>query len=101
MNFNWKFMIGNIFRFIGAIVASLIFSFLVDMFHLAFFGGVTHFFANLSWSNWFSFDVLRGFLLPVAWTVLWLISMGLTWLVKGSKVLAILPIHCFYFRNNK
>ena len=79
----------------GAIVVAILFRFLVDFIHIAFFGGAAHFFANLSWSNWFSFDIFRGFFLPIAWTILWLIGMGLMWLVRGSKVIAALPIILF------
>lgn len=85
----------KVLRFIGAIITAWIFRYLVNFFHIAFFGGATHFIANLSWSNWFSFDILRGFLLPIAWTILWLIGMGLVWLVRGSKVIAALPLLLF------
>ena len=85
----------KVLRFIGAIVVAILFRFLVDFIHIAFFGGAAHFFANLSWSNWFSFDIFRGFFLPIAWTILWLIGMGLMWLVRGSKVIAALPIILF------
>ncbi len=88
-------MIYKVLRFLGAIIAALLFSYLVNFFHIAFFGGAAHFFANLSWSNWFSFDLLRGFLLPIVWTILWLIGMGLAWLVRGSKVFAALPLIWF------
>ena len=88
-------MIHKVLRFLGAMVAALLFSYLVDFFHIAFFGGIAHFFANLSWSSWFSFDVLRGFLLPIVWGILWLIGMGLAWLVRGSKVIATLPLIWF------
>lgn len=91
-------MIYKILRFLGAILSAVLFSYLVDIFHLLFFGGVVHFFANLSWSNWISFDTLRGFLLPVVWTILWLIGMGLAWLVRGSKWIAALPIIYFLLR---
>lgn len=85
-------MVKVILRFIGAIVAAMLFDYLVSFFHFAFFCGAAHFFANLSWSNWFSFDILRGFLLPIVWGVLCLIGTGLTWIVKGSKIIAALPI---------
>lgn len=88
-------MIHKVLRFFGAIVAALLFSYLVDFFHIVFFGGAAHFFANLSWSNWFSFDLFRGFLLPIVWAILLLIGMGLVWLVRGSKVIAALPIVFF------
>ena len=88
-------MFYKVLRFIGAIITALLFGYLVDFFHIAFFGGAAHFFANLSWSNWFSFDIFRGFLLPIVWTILWLIGMGLMWLVKGSKVIAALPLIIF------
>lgn len=91
-------MIYKVFRFFGAIIAAVIFSYLVDVFHVLFFGGVVHFFANLSWSNWLSFDIFRGFFLPIAWAILWLIGMGLAWLVRGSKVIAALPILYFILR---
>ena len=85
----------KVLRFLGAVVASLLFSYLVDFFHIAFFAGAAHFFANLSWSNWFSFDIFRGILLPIVWAVLWLIGMGLVWLTRGSKVIAALPLLLF------
>lgn len=85
----------KVLRFLGAIVAAYVFSFLVDFIHLAFFSGAAHFFGNLSWSNWFSFDLLRGFLLPIAWSFLGLIGMGIVWLVRGSKVIAVLPMLWF------
>ena len=88
-------MFYKVLRFIGAIIAALLFGRLVDAFHLAFFGGAAHFIANLSWSNWFGLGILRGFLLPVAWGVLWLIGMGLACLVRGSKVMAALPLVIF------
>ena len=88
-------MVYKVLRFIGAIVAAILFRFLVDFVHIAFFGGAAHFFANLSWSNWFGFDLFRGFFLPIVWTILWLIGMGMMWLVRGSKVIAALPIILF------
>lgn len=88
-------MVSKVLRFLGAIIAAFLFDYLVNGFHLAFFVGAAHFFANLSWSNWLSFDIFRGFLLPIAWTILWLIGMGLVWLVKGSKIIAALPILMF------
>lgn len=88
-------MLNKVLRFIGAIVAALLFRVLVDFFHIAFFGGAAHFFANLSWSNWFSFDIFRGFLLPIVWILLMFIGMGLVWLVRGSKVIAAFPLLLF------
>ena len=88
-------MFYKVLRFIGAIIAAFLFAYLVDAFHLAFFGGAVHFLANLSWGSWLGFDILRGALLPVVWTVLWLIGMGLMWLVKGSKAMAALPLVIF------
>ena len=88
-------MFYKVLRFIGAIIAALLFAYLVDAFHITFFGGAAHFIANLSWSNWLGFDILRGFLLPVVWGVLWLIGMGLACLVRGSKAMAALPLVIF------
>lgn len=88
-------MINKVLRFIGAIIAAVIFSYLVDTLHLSFFAGVAHFFANLSWTNWLSFDIFRGLLLPLIWTILWLIGMGIIWLVRGSKVISVIPIIWF------
>lgn len=88
----------GVLRFVGAIVAAVLFSYLLDIFHILFFGGVVHFFANLSWSNWISFDIFRGFLLPIVWTILWIIGVGLAWLVRGSKWIAALPIIYFLLR---
>ena len=88
-------MMYKVLRFFGAIIAALVFSYLVDSFHVAFFAGAAHFFANLSWSSWFGFDILRGAILPFMWAVLWLIGMGLVWLVRGSKVIAALPLIWF------
>ncbi|MBR2203378.1 MAG: hypothetical protein IJ914_04140 [Prevotella sp.] len=88
-------MFYKVLRFFGAIIAALLFAYLVDAFHLAFFGGAVHFLANLSWGSLLGFDILRGFLLPVVWGVLWLIGMGLACLVRGSKVMAALPLVIF------
>lgn len=88
-------MIYKILRFVGAIIAAVIFSYLNETVHLAFFAGAAHFFANLTWTNWFSFDTLRGFLLPLIWTFLSLIGMGLVWMVRGSKVISAIPIIWF------
>ena len=88
-------MFYKVLRFIGAIIAALLFRFLVDFFHIAFFGGAAHFFANISWSNLFGFEIFGGFLLPIVWNILWLIGMGLMWLVKGSKVIVALPLIIF------
>ena len=85
-------MVYKILRFLGAIVVAQIFAFGVSTFHIVFFGGAAHFFANLSWSNWLSFDTFRGFLLPIAWTVLSLIGFGLVWIVRGEKLIAAIPI---------
>ncbi len=83
---------GYVLRFIGAILAAAVFAAIVDMFHFLFFAGAAHFFANISWHNWFSLDTLRGFLLPLAWTIMWLVAMGAKWLVKGNIWLAVIPI---------
>lgn len=88
-------MLNNILRFLGAVACAFAFSFLVDASNLVIFGGTAHFIANLTWTNWLSFDLFRGFLLPVAWGVTWLLGMGLLWLVKGSIVHAVLPIIIF------
>ena len=85
----------KLLRFFGSIIAALLFSYIVDAFHIAFFAGAAHFFANLSWSNWFGFGVLRGFLLPVVWAILWLVGMGLVWLARGSKIIAAFPLVLF------
>lgn len=87
-----------VLRFIGAIIAAVIFSFLAEAIHILFFGGAAHFFANFSWSNWLGFDTFRGFLLPIAWAVLWLVGMGLQWLVRGSKKIAAIPVLYFLLR---
>lgn len=88
-------MFYKVLRFIGAIIVALLFARLVDAFHITFFGGAAHFIANLSWSNWLGFGVLRGFLLPIAWAILWFIGMGLAALVRGSKAMAALPLVIF------
>ena len=88
-------MFYKVLRFIGAIIVALLFARLVDAFHITFFGGAAHFIANLSWGSWLGFDILRGFLLPVVWGVLWFIGMGLAALVRGSKAMAALPLVIF------
>lgn len=88
-------MLYKVLRFLGAIIAAVLFSFLVDIFHNSFLEGAVHFFANLSWSNWFGFGLFRVFLLPIVWSILWLIGWGVTWLVRGSKVIATLPLILF------
>ena len=88
-------MIYKILRFIGAIITALIFNLGVNVIHIYFFGGTAHVLANLSWSNWFSFDTIRGFYLPIAWTILYLIGAGLVWMVRGSKIIAAIPIYIF------
>lgn len=82
-------------RLSGAFIASIIFSYLVDFFHMAFFGGTAHVIVNFTWRNLFSYDVLRGFLLPLIWTILWLMAWGICWIVRGSKIMAIPPILYF------
>lgn len=88
-------MFYKVLRFFGAIIVALLFARLVDAFHITFFGGAAHFIANLSWGSWLGFDILRGFLLPVAWAILWFIGMGLAALVRGSKAMAALPLVIF------
>ena len=88
-------MIYKVLRFIGAIIAASIFSFGVNFTYFSFFDEVSHFFANLSWSNLLSFDIFRGFLLPVAWAILYLIGAGLVRMVRGSKIIAAIPIYIF------
>lgn len=89
-------MIQKVLRFFGAVIAAFLFSHLVDFFHIVFFGGAAHFFSNLSWNNWLSLDLFRGALLPLVWAILWLIGMGLVWLVRGSKGIAALPLIWFF-----
>lgn len=90
-------MVSKVLRFLGAIIAAILFDYLVYTFHFSFFAETAHFFANLSWSNWLSFDIFRGFLLPVEWTILGLIGVSLMWLVRGSKIIAALPTVIFIF----
>lgn len=91
-------MVYKILKFFGAIAVAILFCYVVDMFHMLLFGGVVFFFADFSWRNWLSLDVFRAFLLPIAWGIIWLIGMGLGWLTKDSKVLAVLPIIIFVIR---
>ncbi|MBR4389720.1 MAG: hypothetical protein IKT00_11150 [Prevotella sp.] len=83
---------GYVLRFIGAILATVVFAMIAVLFHFLFFGGAAHFFANISWHSLFSFDSLRGLLLPLAWTIMWLVAMGAKWIVKGNIWLAVIPI---------
>ncbi len=92
-------MVYKVLRFLGAVALAWIFSFLASVFHTLFFAGTAHFFANISWSNWLSFDIFRGFLLPIAWSILWLIGAGLVALVRGNKIIAALPIICFILQT--
>lgn len=82
-------------RLSGAFVVSFFFSYLVDFFHMAFFGGTAHVIVNFTWRTLFSYDMLRGFLLPVMWTIIWLIALGLCWIVRRHKLIAIPPILYF------
>ena len=79
-------------KFIGALLASVVFVAMVDLYHFLFFVGASHFFANFSWSSLFSFDVLRGLLLPLGWTVMWLIALGTRYLINGKRWMTIIPI---------
>ena len=88
-------MVYKVLRFLGAIIMALIFDYLLSVSHIAFFGGTAHFFSNLSWSNLLSFDIFRGFLLPIVWGVLSLIGIGLVWIVRGEKLIAAIPIYIF------
>lgn len=88
-------MLVKVLRFIGAIVLSFAFSYLVDVSTISFFAGTAHFFANLSFSNWMGFDLLRGVLIPILFTIMIFAGMGVIWLVKGSKIIAIIPIIIF------
>ena len=88
-------MLYKVLRFIGAIIVAVLFSYLVDVFHFSYFAGASHFFANITWSNWLGFDSLRGIVLPLMWIILWLIGLGLGWLVRGSKIIAAFPILIF------
>ena len=92
-------MTNKVLRFIGTIIATFVFCFLVQLFHVLFFAGAVHFFANITWSSWFSFDFFRGFLLPIGWAVIWLVGAGLVWLVKGNKMLAVLPLIWFVIQT--
>ena len=87
-----------VLRFIGVIVSAVLFSYLVETFHYMFFRGIVHFFSNLSLGNWLFFDLFRGILLPVLLVLSSLIAMGITWMVKGSKVLKVIPICYFILR---
>ena len=91
-------MVYKILKFLGAIAVAILFCYVVDMFHMLLFGGVVFFFADFSWRNWLSLDVLRALLLPIAWGIIGLIGMGLVWLTKESKTFAVLPITIFAFR---
>lgn len=82
-------------RFSGAIVVAFIFSYLVDFFHMAFFGSTADVIVNFTWRTLFSYDILRGFLLPIMWTIIWLIAWGLCWIVRRHKLIAIPPILYF------
>ena len=47
---------GYVLRFIGAILATVVFAMIAVLFHFLFFVGAAHFFANISWHSLFSFD---------------------------------------------
>lgn len=85
----------KLLRFIGAVIVALLFDYIVRLSHIAFFAGATHLLANLTWSNWLGFDILRASLVPVVWGILGLLGFGLSWLVRSSKIIAALPIVIF------
>ena len=101
-------MVYKIIKFFGAIVVAILFCYVVDIFHMLLFGEVVFFFVDFSWSNWLSWDLLRGkwyglallrgLLLLIVWGIICLIGMALEWLTKESKTFAILPIIIFIFR---
>lgn len=88
-------MVNNVLRFLGAIAVAYVFSLMVDMIHITFFAGVAHFLGHLSWSSWFSLDIFRGLLLPIAWGILWLVGFGLSAIVRGSTPIALIPLIYF------
>lgn len=52
-------------------------------------------FANFSWRALFSFDTMRGFLFPIVWVIFYAMTVGIGWIVRGSKIIAALPLICF------
>ena len=85
----------KILRFVGALVAANLFIFLVQLFHLVCMDSVILMFANFSWRSLFSFDVLRGGIIPIVWFIFYLMVLGIGWIVRGSKIIAALPLICF------
>lgn len=85
----------KILRFFGALIAAILFIFLVQMFHVVSMDVVIHMLANFSWKTLFSIDILRGFIIPIVWGLFYLMTIGIGWIVRGSKVIATLPIIYF------
>ena len=90
-------IVSVLFRFLGAIIAAQVFSFLVGLSWFTFFGEVASLIAHISWANWLRMDIIRGMLFPVVLGIIWAIGVGLCWLVRGNKWIAALPILIFIY----
>lgn len=85
----------KILRFFGALIVVNVFIYLVQLFHLFCMIGLIEFFEHFSWRSLFTFDIVRGFIIPIAWAIFYGIVMGIAWLVRGSKIIAALPLISF------
>ena len=85
----------KILRFLGALISVNVFIYLVQLFHLFCMVGVLKLFEDFSWRNLLGLDLVRGLLIPVAWFIFYWISVGIAWIVRGSKIIAALPLISF------
>lgn len=85
----------KILRFFGALLAVNAFIYLVELFHLFCMVGLIEFFENFSWRSLFTLGIIRGFVIPIAWIIFYGISIGIAWLVRGSRIIAALPLISF------
>lgn len=85
----------KILRFFGALIAVNVFIYLVELFHLFCMVGLIDFVEHFSWRSLFRLDIIRGLVIPIAWFIFYWISIGIAWLVRGSKIIATPPLIFF------
>ena len=82
-------------RFFGALIAVNVFIFSVEIFHLLCMIAICEFLEDFSWRSLYTFDTLKGIIIPIAWVIFYLSILGIAKLVRGSKIIATLPIISF------
>lgn len=88
----------RILRFFGALVTIIIFIFLVGLFHLVCMDYIVKLGTKSTLVTMiFSLDLYRLlmlFLIFLVWTIFYEFAKGIGWIVRGSKVIAALPLIC-------